>query len=49
MTLEQKVGQLFVVSFEGTTFTPELECAIQDLHVGRILLFGPNVSSLSQL
>ena len=49
MTLEQRVGQLFVLSFEGETFTPELASVIQDLHVGGILLFGPNVSSLPQL
>jgi beta-N-acetylhexosaminidase len=49
MTLDQKVGQLFVISFEGTTFSPELEYAVQDLHVGGVLLFAANVSSLSEL
>jgi len=49
MTLEQKVGQVFVISFEGTTFTPELGSAIRDLRLGGVLLSNANVSSLSQL
>jgi len=49
MTPEQKVGQLFAISFIGTTFTPELQYAVQDLHVGGVLLFAANVSSLSEL
>ena len=49
MTLEQKVGQLFVISFKGTTVTSELQEAIQDWPIGGILIFGPNVSSLPQL
>jgi beta-N-acetylhexosaminidase len=49
MTPEEKVGQLFAISFDGTSATPELEHAVRDLHVGGVLLFSANVSSLLQL
>ncbi len=49
MTLEEKVGQLFVVSFEGSHYSQRLERTIRELHVGGILLFGSNVGSAEAL
>jgi beta-N-acetylhexosaminidase len=49
MTLEEKLGQLFMVFFEGTEFSPALERTIQDLHVGGILIFHINVGPVEEL
>src|SRR5687768_3285346 len=43
MTLEQKVGQLMVVSFAGTTFSAEAERMVRDYHVGGVILFQQNL------
>ncbi len=44
MTLEKKVGQLFLVGFEGTAVTPELEQWFRSIHPGGVILFGRNIS-----
>jgi len=52
MTLEEKeekVGQLFMVSFKGTAFSPWVERMIQDFHIGGLLIFSANVSTLDHL
>ena len=49
MTLEEKVGQLFAVQFDGTEFSPWLEQAIGQLHVGGIILFDDNVENPEQV
>jgi beta-N-acetylhexosaminidase len=49
MTLEEKLGQLFMVFFDGTEFSPELERTIQELHVGGILIFHINVGPVEEL
>jgi beta-N-acetylhexosaminidase len=46
MTLEQKVGQLFVVFFDGTEYADPLDRTIRELNVGGIILFEPNIGSL---
>jgi beta-N-acetylhexosaminidase len=43
MTVEEKLGQLFMVFFEGTSYSPALAQTIEDLHVGGILIFQPNI------
>jgi len=43
MTLEQKVGQMFIVGFSGTTFTTTLSDAIENYHFGNIIYMGANV------
>lgn len=42
MTLEQKVGQLFVIGFTGSKLTPELREMIEQYHVGSVILFSLN-------
>lgn len=51
MTLEEKVGQLFLVFFVGPDLSPALKEMINEYHVGGILLFtvSDNIRSLSQV
>jgi beta-N-acetylhexosaminidase len=49
MTTEQKVGQLFLVYFDGTNLSPDLEKMITEYHVGGIIIFPHNLNTLSDL
>ena len=49
MTLEQKVGQVFMLGFEGTTLNAANRALIQDWHLGGVTLFGRNVENGPQL
>jgi beta-N-acetylhexosaminidase len=49
MTTEQKVGQLFVVHFNETFLSPALEQMITRYHVGGIVLFPHNLTTLEDL
>ncbi|MGB0388668.1 MAG: glycoside hydrolase family 3 N-terminal domain-containing protein [Ardenticatenaceae bacterium] len=51
MTLEEKVGQLFLVYFVGPNLSPALMEMINQYHVGGILLFSAvgNVKSMPQV
>ncbi len=43
MTLDEQIGQLFVVGFPDQTPTPELLDLIQRERVGGVILFSRNV------
>lgn len=49
MTLRQKVGQLFLFSSGGTTFTEEMRQLISDYHAGGMTLFSYNIGTPEQL
>jgi beta-N-acetylhexosaminidase len=49
MTLEQKVGQLFLMGFDGTSLTPENGALVRDLHLGGVVLFARNVENPAQV
>ena len=49
MSLEQKVGQVFMLGFEGTTLTPANRALIHDLHLGGVTLFARNIRDAQQL
>ncbi len=51
MTLDQKVGQLFLVSFSGPTLSPALRRMIAEHHIGGVVLFkiAGNVISAQQV
>jgi beta-N-acetylhexosaminidase len=49
MSLEQKVGQVFMLGFVGTTLTPENRALIQGLHLGGVTLFARNIENGPQL
>ncbi len=51
LTLEQKLGQLFLVYFEGSELSPALEEMITTYHIGGIILYtvAGNLQSLDQI
>jgi beta-N-acetylhexosaminidase len=48
MTLDEQIGQLFVVGFPDQTPTPELLDLIQREHIGGVILFSRNVRDQAQ-
>lgn len=49
LTLEQKIGQMFICGFDALTPNDHAKKLIQDYHVGGIVYFRRNVQTLSQL
>ena len=49
LTLDQKIGQLFIIGFEGTVMTPALENLIRTARPGGVLLFKKNIVGPSQI
>jgi beta-N-acetylhexosaminidase len=49
MSIEEKVGQLFIFGFDGTTLTSETQSFLEKYKPGGILLLKKNISSPSQL
>ena len=49
MWLEERVGQLIMTGFEGTTVSDVLRSTIEDSHIGNVILFSSNISSTKQL
>ncbi|MFS1514803.1 beta-N-acetylhexosaminidase [Chengkuizengella sp. SCS-71B] len=49
MTLKQKIGQLFVVGFDGLVPNDQIKTLIQNHHVGGIILFSRNIETSKQL
>ncbi|MEF8846952.1 MAG: glycoside hydrolase family 3 N-terminal domain-containing protein [Candidatus Paceibacterota bacterium] len=49
LSYEEKIGQRFIIGFQGTSVTPELENKIKELHPGGVLLLGRNLKDGDQL
>ena len=49
MTLEQKIGQIMLIGFDGTTVDVELRRMLSQYHVGGVILFARNVQSPQQV
>ena len=49
LTLEQKIGQLFLIGFEGKTLTTQLENLIRTIKPGGVLLLSRNIENKEQL
>src|SRR5688572_10088989 len=49
MTTDQKVGQLMMIGFDGTTCDAELRHMVTDYHIGGVILFARNVESPEQV
>ena len=49
MTLEQRIGQVFMLGFEGTTLNSSNRVLIHDLHLGGVTLFARNIENGPQL
>lgn len=48
MTLDEKIGQLFVVAFEGKELNSNIKELIEKYKVGGIILFDGNISDIKQ-
>lgn len=48
MSLQQKIGQLMMIGFDGTTVEPELRQMITEYHIGGVILFARNIESPQQ-
>jgi beta-N-acetylhexosaminidase len=49
MTSREKIGQLFMVGFLGTSVTPDLAAFIRDYKPGGVILFSRNLESVEQI
>ncbi len=49
LSLAEKVGQLFVAGFDGTTPTETIECLVSERHLGGVIYFSRNVETPRQL
>ena len=49
MSLAKRVGQLFIVGFDGMEITPELRVWMATYGWGGVILFGRNVESPAQV
>jgi beta-N-acetylhexosaminidase len=48
MTLDQKLGQFFMVQYWGTTYTSDLETMIHDQYAGGVIMYGAQMNTLNQ-
>src|SRR4030095_9527244 len=49
LTLEQKIGQLMTIGFDGRTLDDDLRSMITEYHIGGIILFARNIESPRQV
>lgn len=49
MSSEEKIGQLLILGFSGTTFTPQLKRILLEVKPGGLILFSRNIKSFKQL
>ncbi|MBU1045772.1 hypothetical protein KJ616_01460 [Patescibacteria group bacterium] len=49
LSLKQKIGQIFIIGFDGQELTEEIKSMIKELHPGGILLLGWNIGNELQL
>ncbi len=48
MTLKEKVGQLFIVGFEGYEANEYIEYLVRNKGIGGVILFGKNIDNIEQ-
>lgn len=49
MSLEEKIGQMMMIGFEGYEPSPQVTSAIQEKHIGSLVIFGRNINSKEQV
>jgi len=49
MTLEEKIGQMLCLSFNGTEYNDQLKLLVEKHSIGTIIEFGRNVKNLKQV
>jgi beta-N-acetylhexosaminidase len=48
MTLDQKLGQFFMVQYWGTTYSSDLETMIHDQYAGGVIMYGAQMNTFTQ-
>lgn len=48
-TLEEKISQLLMFAFHGTTYNNQLETIIKDLKIGGIIYFSRNITTVEEV
>jgi beta-N-acetylhexosaminidase len=48
MTLDQKLGQFFMVQYWGYTYSSDLETMIHDQYAGGVIMYGAQMNTLTQ-
>ncbi len=48
MTLDQKLGQFFMVQYWGHTYSPDLETMIRDQYAGGVIIYGAQMNTFDQ-
>ena len=48
-SLEQKIGQIMLVGFDGTTLAPDLRDTLAQLHIGGVIYYDRNIASPNQV
>lgn len=49
LSMEEKIGQMFLIGFDGTALTPETEALFNTIHPGGVILFARNIEDEEQL
>ncbi|MBO9130764.1 beta-N-acetylhexosaminidase [Bacillus sp. 165] len=49
MTLDEKIGQMFIAGFHGPVMNKEITDLIQNEHLGGVILYSQNIQSSTQL
>ena len=49
LTIEEKIGQMLCFAFRGTTYNSQLSTLIETYHIGNIIHFAHNITSLEQV
>ncbi len=49
LTLEEKIGQMLCFAFHGTEYNEQLKTLIEKHHVGSIICFAHNISTIEQI
>lgn len=48
MTLDQKLGQLFMVQYWGDSYSSDLETMIHDQYAGGVIMYGAQMNTFNQ-
>lgn len=49
LTIEEKIGQMLCLAFHGQEYNHQLKTLIEDYHIGNIIHFARNITSVSQV
>jgi beta-N-acetylhexosaminidase len=49
MSLEEKIGQMMIMGFHGTTPSSDIKMLIQKYHIGGTILFSRNITDPRQV